>query len=137
MEKTTYVVPAVLCTETVALLGYGMTSTTRNITPGSVVYAEHGPIKSHITATGVVISQNELEISSPVMAYVRAMNVTKGQRGNKGDLRVRIDSEEAQSRIEKVEEALKQAEFVSAQAARNVVRLRTLYERRRRILRHP
>ncbi len=82
--------------------------------------------KVYVT-TGTISSENRVDIASRVMGFIRSINVHEGQSVKKGQLLVRIDSEDIRAHLREAQAALAQAQARAAEAKADFERYSALH----------
>lgn len=87
-----------------------------------------GPISSYVSATGTVISRDELTINSPVGGRLSDVMVNEGDDIGAGHLLAKFDAREQAVAIEKLASTLRSAKERSEFAVRDLDSLRRVYQ---------
>jgi RND family efflux transporter MFP subunit len=95
----------------------------------ATVRVELHEVPQHYTATGTVVSDERVEISSRTTAYLRALNVREGERVKKGQVLARLDSQDLDGRTRAATAQRDQALANAADARRDVADSSTLFSR--------
>jgi membrane fusion protein, multidrug efflux system len=77
--------------------------------------------------TGTISSENRVDIASRVMGFIRSIKVHEGQSVKKGELLVRIDSDDIRAHLREAEAALAQAQARAAEAQADFERFSALH----------
>lgn len=96
-------------------------------TPAKVMRITTDTIPRVYITTGTVSSDNRVDIASRVMGFIRAINVHEGQEVKKGQLLIRIDSEDIRAHLSEAEASLAQARARAEEAKTDFVRYRSLF----------
>jgi HlyD family secretion protein len=73
----------------------------------SVATVERGQVISTVNATGVVESENEVLVLSPAAGIIQSIIAEPGNRVNKNEIILRLNTEDVQNEIEKLKDQLK------------------------------
>ena len=93
------------------------------------VVVEQRAVPLVYTATGTVVSDERVQISSRTTAYVRTLEVREGQRVRQGQLLAHLDSQDLDARIRAATAARDQALATQADAERDAKDSATLFAR--------
>lgn len=106
---------------------------------GKEVYtkeAKKRDIVSIVSATGTIEAKKRVEISSDVIGKIERLNVKEGDRITKGEVLLRLDSEEYKSDVNRLKASLNQAKIEKEEKKlrikrqqRHLKRQKNLYER--------
>ena len=80
-----------------------------------IAAVERGPLEATVTATGTIVSRTERTLSSPVSAEILAVHAALGERVERGQVIVELDTRASRLALGNLEEqlALKEAEIRS------------------------
>ena len=81
-------------------------------------------------AIGTLKAANRTAISAKVMATIQEITVTAGDEVQQGDILVRLDSKELETRVRQAEQSLAAAEASRKQAEQDYERAKSLHEKR-------
>ncbi|MGQ0529964.1 MAG: efflux RND transporter periplasmic adaptor subunit [Panacagrimonas sp.] len=87
------------------------------------------PVPLLYSVTGSVMSDERVELSSRIAAYVRSVDVREGQRVAGGDLLATLDSKDVDAAVRAAEAERERARAALRDAARDLEDSRGLYER--------
>jgi RND family efflux transporter MFP subunit len=134
MKKSAYAKYAVILCAVLSFIGLGYgeekvyESKPRQIWDLPVTKAESGaPL--YYTAIGTVVSDQRVEVTSKLSGYIRKIDVKEGDRVNKGQLLVKIDSTEISSSINQAKAAVTSAEAVYRNAEIDKDRYEKIFKR--------
>jgi RND family efflux transporter MFP subunit len=81
-------------------------------------------------AIGTLKAASRTAISAKVLATILEMNVTAGDQVERGDILVRLDAKELETRVRQAEQSLAAAEAARRQAEKDFERAKSLHEKR-------
>lgn len=130
MEKTTRHTLSLMFS--LLLMGCGNPSpdtsaTTHHTVNANVFTTQTGEINVTAAYPGSVVAEQQAQIASRMMGYVRHINVEAGQRVKKGDLLITVDPTDVQGQVAMSAASLAQADAALADAKSDYDRFGTLY----------
>jgi RND family efflux transporter MFP subunit len=95
--------------------------------PATVMTIAADEMPEVYVTTGTVSSENRVDIASRVMGFIRSIKVHEGQDVKKGQLLVRIDSEDIRAHLREAQAALAQAKARAVEAKADYERYSALH----------
>ena len=105
-KKYLYIIGSILLLLALWTLFKKVITKTGNINDFHIVTVDKGPVRSTLTATGLVVPASERIINSPVTTEVQSVLMQPGANVKKGDLILKLDQEYTALEYEKLKDEL-------------------------------
>jgi HlyD family secretion protein len=124
-SKIIFIVSIVTILAVTAVIFLSRSSDEIEVTAENVKY---GPLRSIVSASGNILPHMAINISANIMGEIKKIAVDDGDRVEKGDLLIVIDSELYQAALKREEASMASADAELALATANYQRARRIYQ---------